>query len=138
MRGKSIGVWVTKPSDFAINNPTQFGWVNLDDAGSISESWIKEEPSSPQEKYVITGTFYFGDVVSSIELLKEFLAQGNTVKGEYYLDSLLQFAKQSGWEIFGLIPERFISLGTPDEYETYIYWENLFIQRPDLLVEDDV
>lgn len=136
MRGKTIGAWVTKPSDFAIKHPTQFGWVDMDASGSVSESWIKEEPLSPQEKYVITGTFYFGDVTSSIDLLTDFLAQGNTVKGEYYLDSLLQFAKQSGWEVFGLIPEWFVSLGTPDEYETYIYWESLFIQRPDLLVED--
>lgn len=136
MRGKTIGAWVTKPSDFAIKHPTQFGWVDLDASGSVSESWIKEEPLSPQEKYVITGTFYFGDVTSSIDLLTDFLEQGNTVKGEYYLDSLLQFAKQSGWEVFGLIPEWFVSLGTPDEYETYIYWETLFIQRPDLLVED--
>jgi len=135
-RGKTIGAWVTKPSDFAVRHPLQFGWVDLDAAGSVSESWIKEEPSSPREKYVITGTFYFGDVTSSIDLLQDFLAQGNTVKGEYYLDSLLQFAKQSGWEVLGLIPEWFISLGTPNEYETYIYWENLFIQRPDLLVED--
>jgi dTDP-glucose pyrophosphorylase len=136
MRGKSIGVWVTKPSDFAMKNPTQFGWVELDTAGSVSESWIKEKPLSPQEKYVITGTFYFGDVASSIDLLEEFLAQGKTVNGEYYLDSLLEFAEQSGWEVFGLIPKWFISLGTPDEYETYRYWEDLFVQRPDLLVED--
>ena len=136
MGGKTIAAWVTKPSDFAIKHPTQFGWVDLDTAGSVSESWIKEEPVRPQEKYVITGTFYFGDVPSSIDLLKDFLAQGETVKGEYYLDSLLLFAKESGWEVFGLIPEWFISLGTPNEYETYIYWQNLFVQRPDLLVKD--
>ena len=138
MRGKTIGVWATKPSNFALKNPTQFGWIELDTGGLVLESWIKKEPLAPEEKLVITGTFYFGDVASSIDLLKAFLAQGKTVNGEYYLDSLLEFAKQSGWEVFGLIPEWFISLGTPDEYETYRYWENLFGQRPDLLVEDVV
>jgi len=136
MRGKTIGVWATKPSDFVLKNPTQFGWIEVDTDGHVLESWIKKEPLTPQEKLVITGTFYFGDVTSSIDLLIDFLAQGKTVNSEYYLDSLLEFAKQSGWEVFGLIPEWFISLGTPDEYETYRYWENLFIQRPDLLVED--
>jgi bifunctional N-acetylglucosamine-1-phosphate-uridyltransferase/glucosamine-1-phosphate-acetyltransferase GlmU-like protein len=136
MRGKTIGVWATKPSDFALKNPTQFGWIEVDTDCQFLESWIKKEPSTPQEKLVITGTFYFGDVASSIDLLKDFLAQGKTVNGEYYLDSLLEYAKQSSWEVFGLIPEWFISLGTPDEYETYRYWEDLFVQRPDLLVED--
>jgi hypothetical protein len=62
---------------------------------------------------------------------------GSTVNGEYYLDSLLEFAQRENWQIFGLIPEWFISLGTPEEYETYVYWENLFNQRPDLLIQDN-
>jgi dTDP-glucose pyrophosphorylase len=134
---KTIGVWVTKPSEFAIKNPTQFGWVSLDANSNVSESWIKEEPAFPREKFVISGTFYFGDVSSSIELLKSFLLDGGTVNGEYYLDSLLEFAQGENWQILGLIPEWFISLGTPEEYETYVYWHNLFSERPDLLVKDD-
>lgn len=137
IRGNTIGVWVTRPSEFAIKHPRQFGWVDLDLGGVVSETWIKEEPLIPQDKFVITGTFYFGDVRGSIDLLKAFLVQGKTVNGEYYLDTLLGFAKQRGWQVLGLIPEWFISLGTPDEYETYLYWEELFSQRPDLLVKDD-
>jgi hypothetical protein len=125
---KTLGVWITKPSEFAIKNPKQFG--------NVSESWIKEEPPFSREKFVISGTFYFGDVSGSIELLRSFLLEGSTVNGEYYLDSLLEFARGENWQILGLIPEWFISLGTPDEYETYVYWENLFNQRPDLLIED--
>ena len=109
----------------------------MDGDGFVSESWIKEEPLSPPDKFVITGTFYFGDVLGSIDLLKSFLVQGKTINGEYYLDSLLEFAKQEGWQVLGFIPEWFISLGTPDEYETYLYWENLFSQKPDLLVQDE-
>ena len=133
---KTLGVWITKPSEFAIKNPKQFGWVCLDANGNVSESWIKEEPPFSREKFVISGTFYFGDVSGSIELLRSFLLEGSTVNGEYYLDSLLEFARGENWQILGLIPEWFISLGTPDEYETYVYWENLFNQRPDLLIED--
>jgi hypothetical protein len=134
---KTIGVWVSKPSEFAIKTPKQFGWVSLDTNGNVSESWIKEEPPSPREKFVISGTFYFGDVSNSIDLLKSFLLDGSTVNGEYYLDSLLEFAQGENWQILGLIPEWFISLGTPEEYETYVYWHNLFGERPDLLVKDD-
>jgi dTDP-glucose pyrophosphorylase len=133
---KTIGVWVTKPSEFAIKTPKQFGWVSLDTNGNVSESWIKEEPPSPREKFVISGTFYFGDVLGSIELLKSYIEKGNTVNGEYYLDSLLDYATQNSWNVIGLIPEWFVSLGTPDEYETYRYWESTFDSRRDLLVND--
>jgi hypothetical protein len=134
---KTLGVWVTKPSEFAIKNPKQFGWVSLDANGNVSESWVKQEPPFPRDKFVISGTFYFGDVSSSIDLLMSFLLDGSTVNGEYYLDSLLEFAKRENWQILGLIPEWFISLGTPEEYETYLYWHNLFGERTDLLVKDD-
>ena len=134
---RTIGVWVTPPSEFALTHPKQFGWVDLGVDGVVLQSWVKEEPPLSQEKYVITGTFYFGDVPSSVELLKSFLINGSTVNGEYYLDSLLEYAKQEDFQVIGLIPEWFISLGTPDEYETYIYWQNVFEQRSDLLVKDD-
>jgi NDP-sugar pyrophosphorylase family protein len=134
---KAICVWVTKPSEFAIKNPKQFGWVSLDANCNVSESWIKQEPPFPRDKFVISGTFYFGNVSSSIDLLKSFLLDGSTINGEYYLDSLLEFAKRENWQILGLIPEWFISLGTPEEYETYVYWHNLFGERTDLLVKDD-
>ncbi len=133
---KTIGVWVTKPSEFAIKSPEQFGWVSLDTNGNVSESWIKDEPPFPREKFVISGTFYFGDVLGSIELLKSYLKNGSSVNGEYYLDSLLEYAKQNSWVVIGLIPDWFVSLGTPDEYETYRYWESTFESRRDLLVND--
>jgi hypothetical protein len=133
---KTIGVWVTKPSEFAIKSPEQFGWVSLDANGNVSESWIKDEPPFPREKFVISGTFYFGDVLGSIELLKSYLKNGSSVNGEYYLDSLLEYAKQNSWVVIGLIPDWFVSLGTPDEYETYRYWESTFESRRDLLVND--
>jgi hypothetical protein len=137
LRDKTIGVWLTKPNDFAIKNASQFGWVELDSRGLISKSWIKGRPEAPDEKFVITGTFYFGDVPSSIDLLNTFLAEGVKVNGEYYLDSLLEYALESDWKVIGLFPQYFISLGTPEEYETYRYWEALFDQRPDLLVVDE-
>lgn len=135
--GKTIGIWVTRPSEFAITHPEQFGWVTLDSNGKIMDSWVKKEPLKESEVFVITGTFYFGNDVEAKELLKSFLEQDITVNNEFYLDSLLEFAVQESWSVFGLIPECFVSLGTPEEYETYRYWESVFSSRPDLLVKDE-
>lgn len=135
--GMTIGVWVTRPSDYATKNPEQFGWVTLNEDGDVSNCWVKEEPITEGQRYVITGTFYFGEQEASINLLSNFLLKGKRVNDEYYLDSLLDFAKNEGWKVFGLIPEWFVSLGTPEEYETYLYWDDLFNARPDLLVKDE-
>jgi NDP-sugar pyrophosphorylase family protein len=134
---KTLGVWITKPSKFAIEHPQQFGWVKLNSEGEIIKSWVKISPETFDGTYLITGTFFFGNDIEGTRLLESFLLTENIVNSEFYLDSVLAFADDQGWKVLGLIPDWFVSLGTPDEYETYRYWESLFSSRPDLLVEDE-
>ena len=134
--GKTLGVWVTKPSEFAKLHPEQFGWVNLSEKNEVLHTWVKQRPSLDSIAFVITGTFIFGNSRDASNLLEEFMSKGITVNDEYYLDSVLEFAKDKGWKVVGLLPEWFFSLGTPSEYETYLYWESLFADRRDLLVND--
>lgn len=133
----TLGVWITKPSKFAIEHPEQFGWVKLNSNREIIDSWVKKAPIIAEDVFLITGTFFFGNDTEGSRLLESFLLTENMVNSEFYLDSLLAFAGEQGWRVLGLIPEWFVSLGTPDEYETYRYWESLFASRPDLLVEDE-
>jgi dTDP-glucose pyrophosphorylase len=137
IRGKTLGVWVTSPSLYALKNPQQFGWVAVGSNSEITGSWIKTEPISGKNRKVITGSFIFGDSREGALLLEKFLNSNQTISGEFYLDSVLSFASKYGWEVVALEPDWFISLGTPDEYETYTYWEELFAVRTDLLVPDE-
>ncbi len=133
---KTMGVWVNEPSDFAISHPDHFGWVTLNSANEVMKSWVKAAPNTDNKVYVISGTFYFGDDQEAASLIESFLQTDTLVNGEYYLDSVLAFAQRNGWKILGFKPEWFISLGTPDEYETYRYWESVFEIRKDLLIND--
>ena len=133
---RTMGVWVNEPSDFAISHPNQFGWVTLNTANEVTKSWVKVTPDTDDKVYVISGTFFFGNDQEAVALIKSFLQKNLLVNGEYYLDSVLAFAQESGWKILGFKPERFVSLGTPDEYETYRYWESVFEVRKDLLIND--
>ena len=134
---QTIGVWVNEPSDFAISHPNQFGWVTLNSANEVTRSWVKAAPNTDDTVYVISGTFFFGDDQEGVVLIESFLQTNTLVNGEYYLDSVLVFAQEAGWKILGFKPEWFVSLGTPDEYETHRYWESVFSIRPDLLVNDE-
>lgn len=134
---KTMGVWVNEPSEFAISHPDQFGWVTLNSENKVMKSWVKVVPNTDDKAYVISGTFFFGDDQEAVALIESFLQTSTLVNGEYYLDSVLAFAQKAGWEVLGFKPECFVSLGTPDEYETYRYWESVFSIRPDLLVDDE-
>ena len=76
------------------------------------------------------------DDQEAVALITAFLQKNLFVNGEYYLDSILGFAQESGWKVLGFKPERFVSLGTPVEYKTYRYWESVFEIRKDLLIND--
>ena len=134
---QTMGVWVNEPSDFAISHPNQFGWVSLNSASEVTQSWVKVAPDTDGKTYVISGTFFFGDDQEAVALIESFLETNILVNGEYFLDSVIAFAKEAGWKVLGFEPEWFVSLGTPDEYETYRYWESAFSIRPDLLVSDE-
>lgn len=133
---RTMGVWVNEPSDFATSNPNQFGWVTLNTADEVTNSWVKVSPKTEDKVFVISGTFFFGDDQEAVALITAFLQKNLFVNGEYYLDSILGFAQESGWKVLGFKPERFVSLGTPVEYETYRYWESVFEIRKDLLIND--
>jgi NDP-sugar pyrophosphorylase family protein len=136
-RGKTLGVWVTNPSAFALSHPKQFGWVKSGQDRIVTDTWVKEAPEEIDSAQVITGTFIFGDSREAQMLLRKFLDSPSKVNGEFYLDSVLQFAAESEWKVVALDPEWFVSLGTPSEYEAYIYWESVFNERLDLLKSDD-
>ena len=134
---KTMGVWVNEPSDFAITHPSQFGWVTINSANEVTKSWVKVTPSADEKVYVVSGTFFFGDDQEAVALIESFLQTETLVNGEYYLDSVLAYAHEAGWKVLGFKPQWFVSLGTPNEYETYRYWESVFTIRPDLLVHDE-
>ena len=134
---QTMGVWLNEPSGYAISHPNQFGWAALNSANEVTKTWIKVTPNTDDKTYVISGTFFFGDDQEAVALIESFLQTNSSINGEYYLDSVLAFAKEAGWKVLGFKPEWFVSLGTPDEYETYRYWEYVFFSRPDLLVSDE-
>lgn len=133
-KGKQIGAWVIPPSNFAKMNPTHFGWVKLDSEQNIVSIRVKVAPEEFKDWYVICGTFVVGDLLETYKLLLEFLNSGEKVNGEYYLDTFLRFASKNNWNALGIVPENFISLGTPNEYETFSYWRKYFLNNLDKFI----
>jgi NDP-sugar pyrophosphorylase family protein len=122
-----IWVWVTKNYRPALVKPTDFGWVRChEQTDEVAQVLVKEEPIELSKWSTITGSFTFGSIDASIALLKEFVLIGPKINGEYYLDSLLEFAMSRGWTVKAKEPELFISIGTPSELKSFSYWQKCF------------
>lgn len=126
---KGLLVWAAQSFNVAKRNPEKFGWVDVDFNGMITQSWIKENPSGANPKMII-GTFGFGSVDYAIKSIEKLINSNKKVNGEFYLDSLIQVQKESGNICRCLLIDSFISVGTPEEYESAKYWQSCFDKWP--------
>ena len=126
-------IWVWSKQNYRPGaiNPMAYGWVKSGSKSDLLvESAVKTLTSASDQWQVITGTFTFGDKKSAESLLKDFLESGERVNGESYLDSILDFALQRKWIVRVKHPEFFVSLGTPEELKTVIYWQKCMDSWP--------
>jgi NDP-sugar pyrophosphorylase family protein len=122
-------VWVPKSYKIAERNPDQYGWIESDSNGNVIKSWIKSKPDSASSK-VISGTFSFGSRDYGKKIIQELISHGVQVNGEFYLDSLVDFQLKSGKPCRIINVPSFVSVGTPQEYESLKYWQSCFDKWP--------
>jgi dTDP-glucose pyrophosphorylase len=104
-------------------NPQAWGWLKQDKDMNIHGVSVKIPISDdPYNDYAITGSFAFKDGKLFTLLADELMRRGVTVKGEYYIDSMLGVAIDKGYKVKSF-PVKYIGWGVPADYEEYLYWE---------------
>jgi bifunctional N-acetylglucosamine-1-phosphate-uridyltransferase/glucosamine-1-phosphate-acetyltransferase GlmU-like protein len=108
-------------------NPEMYGWVKSDNNNNAVSVSIKTPISdNPYEDQAIVGTFWFKKVNYFHLGLKNLLEKNIRVNGEYYVDSLMGELMELGLNIKIFEVNDYICWGTPDDYETFVYWQSFF------------
>ena len=121
-----IIIWAARGYPGAIRSPENYGWIDADDEGFIRKVSVKTPLSDPQNDPIIVGAFTFkclSDFIDAVDLMKSREAK---VNGEYYIDMAINDAIQMGKRCKILEIEHYICWGTPEELETYKYWQSCF------------
>jgi dTDP-glucose pyrophosphorylase len=109
------------------NNPQMYGWVKTDENDNATGVSVKVPISdNPFEDHAIVGTFWFKKVEYYNKALKNLLDKDIRVNGEYYVDSLMGELIDMGLKVKVFEVEDYICWGTPDDYETFLYWQSFF------------
>lgn len=109
------------------NNPQMYGWVKVDDKDNATAVSVKVPISeNPYEDHAIVGTFWFKKVEYFNKALKKLLEKNIRVNGEYYVDSLMSELIELGLNVKVFEVDDYICWGTPDDYETFVYWQSFF------------
>lgn len=109
------------------NNPQMYGWVKVDDKENAIGVSVKVPISdNPFEDHAIVGTFWFKKVEYFNKALKNLLDKNIRVNNEFYVDSLMGELIELGLNVKVFEVDDYICWGTPDDYETFVYWQSFF------------
>lgn len=104
-------------------NPQAWGWLKQDNNFDLHGVSVKIPLSDdPFNDYAIVGSFSFKSGKEFLKIAEELVKRGVTVKGEYYIDSMIGIAVELGYKVTSF-PVKYIGWGVPADYEEYLYWE---------------
>ena len=107
-------------------NPEMYGWVKTDKDYAINVSVKVPISNDPYNDHAIVGTFYFKKVNYFKIALKSLKDKNIRVNGEYYVDSLMGELIELGYNVKVFEIDNYVCWGTPNDYETFTYWQSFF------------
>lgn len=108
------------------NNPQMYGWVKTKNDTATGVSVKVPISDNPYNDHAIVGTFWFKKVEYFNKTLKNLIDKDIRVNGEYYIDSLMGELIELGLNVKVFEVDDYICWGTPNDYETFVYWQSFF------------
>lgn len=124
-------VWTFRNHESSRSNPEMYGWVKTDGDNATGVSVKVPISDDPYNDHAIVGTFYFKKVKYFNEALEQLIEKDVRVNGEFYVDSLVGELLELDLNVKVFEISSYICWGTPNDYETYVYWQSYFHKSPD-------
>ena len=109
------------------NNPNMYGYVVVDSNDNVEKVLVKKIISNnPLQDHAIVGTFYFKTIDFFNKAYNKLIYDKEMVNGEYYVDSLVNKSVELGLKVKIFLVDEYLCWGTPNDYETFVYWQSFF------------
>jgi CTP:phosphocholine cytidylyltransferase-like protein len=116
------------------NNPTSklfphmYAWLDVDKNNFIKRVSIKKPFDDIENKYAIIGTMYYKKAKYFKEGLNKIYETNYRTNNEFYVDNMIEPLVEMGYKIKIFNVQNYLCWGTPNDYKTYNYWLDYFIQ----------
>lgn len=121
-----IIVWGKRNHLHAKRNPKMYGWIDVMQSGEIKGVKVKEPISNKLDEPIIIGTFSFKHANYLRDTVNNLISKNQKINGEFYLDSCINEAIKMGLKCYLFEVDRFLSWGTPNDFNTFEYWQSCF------------
>lgn len=119
--------WSFRNHPSSERNPQMYGWIKTDENENVTGVSVKIPISdTPRNDHAIVGTFYFRKTRYFMEALERLYEKDKRVNGEFYVDSCIDELAEMGMRVKVFEIDHYIGWGTPNDYETYKYWQSFF------------
>lgn len=122
-------VWTFTNNPASRNNPNMYAWLQTDANNNIINVSCKKfipEIHNLKKSHVIIGTMFFRKASDFMDGLRKNREENVRSNGEFYVDDILNQNIKTGLKIKAFEVDNYICWGTPDDYETYLYWQRFF------------
>ena len=123
-------VWTFKGHPSARENPQMYGWVNTEqEADKLKATGVsvkKAISDQPENDHAIVGTFYFRKASLFRQALAVLKENNIRINNEFYVDSMVGVLIELGYQVAAFEVDAYIGWGTPNDYETFNYWQSYF------------
>ena len=120
-----ILVWAIRGHPGAVRHPEQYGWIAESD-GLVTAISTKVPLSDPKTDPIVIGTFSFKRASDFFAAADHMYARNGRINGEYYVDECINDALDMGLTCAIFEVDHYLPWGTPDELDTYHYWQSCF------------
>jgi bifunctional N-acetylglucosamine-1-phosphate-uridyltransferase/glucosamine-1-phosphate-acetyltransferase GlmU-like protein len=124
-----IIVWSFRNNPTSKNNPNMYAWMEVDENDYIKNVSCKkfdENKHDLEKSHVIIGTMFFRKAEYFINGLDKNYIDNVRTNGEFYVDDVINQNIKQGLRVKVFEVDNYICWGTPDDYETFNYWQTFF------------
>jgi NDP-sugar pyrophosphorylase family protein len=110
----------------SMNNPEMYGWVHTEGNIATGVSVKKAISENPADEHAFIGCFYFKKNKYFREGYTQLIEKNVRVNNEFYVDSLMGELVDLGYTVKVFEVDNYLCWGTPNDYETFVYWQSYF------------
>jgi NDP-sugar pyrophosphorylase family protein len=121
-------VWCARNHLPSIWYPQQSGWIHAEPtSGRAKALAVKKlvDDIPIAEQLALTGTFWFRSGQLFLDAVDELVASGERVNDEWYIDTVAKRMIEQGRNVRAFVVDKFMPWGTPNELNTFLYWNDV-------------
>ena len=120
-------VWTFRQNPAVLQDPRMYGWVETEKGTQARRVSVKVPISTRlMEDHAVIGAFTFTRAEYFLEAADAMIAADSRIKGEFYVDQVVNFAIEQGRRVHVFEVDRYVCWGTPQDLRTFDYWHGYF------------